>query len=239
MKTEFIFLVGLMFAFASISSAQSVKITAKEVTYKRGEDLSEGKLSYTVIYPKVEGEMGKKIEALLSYEKIFGLDIPDTTGYYWLDAANYNVNYNDNNILNITLFIEGSGAYSSESSLYLTVNTQTGTLVKPYDIFTNLSELATIGEKARQAEMKTEIEKLQNSDRDFDPKELFFDLPQFTTENLLIFTMSNTGLTFKYDYGFPHAFEALEPKGDYFFSWAELKPFIIKDGLFGRFVKSK
>jgi hypothetical protein len=44
-------------------------------------------------------------------------------------------------------------------------------------------------------------------------------------------------VTFLYDAGFPHAIQALEPNGNYFFSYAELRPFIKKDGLLGTFIE--
>ena len=51
------------------------------------------------------------------------------------------------------------------------------------------------------------------------------------------FPISDEGVTFYYDYGFPHVIQALAPDGQYFFKWAELKPFIKPDGLLARFVR--
>jgi hypothetical protein len=48
----------------------------------------------------------------------------------------------------------------------------------------------------------------------------------FGLEDLDHFTIGDGGLTFLYDFGFPHVIEALEPSGEYFFSWAELAGFL-------------
>lgn len=228
----------LMCAFASIGFAQSVKITSKKVTYKRiGSDIPDYKKSFTVIYPVIGGATGKKIEAILSYEKNFDFKIQEEIKeMHWLETADYNVNYNKNNILDVTLFIEGTGAYPSVSTKYLIANTKTGTRVKPSDVFTNLSGLAALGEKALKEEIKTETVRLKKDEPDFDPAD-YFNNAKFTTDNLWAFTTSDKGLTFHYDYGFPHVVQALEPSGDFFFSWEELKPFIRKDGLFAIFTK--
>jgi len=45
------------------------------------------------------------------------------------------------------------------------------------------------------------------------------------------------GVAFFYDYGFPNVLKALEPEGELRLSWAEVKPFIKKDGLLTRFVR--
>lgn len=237
MKTKIILLFALIFAFTSISFAQSVKITSKKVTYKRGKNAPEYKRSFEIIYPVIGGVNGKKIEAILNYEKNFDFKIQDEIKeLFWLESADYTVNYNKNNILDVTLFIEGSGAYPSGSSKYLVVNTKTGTRVKPSDVFTNLSGLAALGAKAQQAEMKTEAARIKKDEPDFDPGE-YFNNAKFTTENLWAFTVSDKGIMFHYDYGFPHVAQALQPDGEYSFTWTELKPFIKKDGLFGVFIK--
>ena len=56
-------------------------------------------------------------------------------------------------------------------------------------------------------------------------------------EDLDQFSLSDKGVTFIYDYGFPHAIEALQPDGRFFLSWAKLRPFIKRDGLLARFIR--
>lgn len=226
-----------MLAFASVSIAQSVKITTKKVTYKRGKNAPDHKRSFEVNYPVVGGANGKKIEAILNYEKNFDFKIQEEIKeMFWLETADYTVNYNKNNILDVTLMIEGSGAYPSSSSKYLVVNTKTGTRVKPSDVFTNLNGLAAMGRKAQESEIKAETARIKKDEPDFEPGE-YFNNAKFTAENLWAFTVSDQGITFHYDYGFPHVALALQPDGEYKFSWTQLKPYIKKDGLFAPLVK--
>lgn len=237
MKTQIALFLTLIFIFVSINFAQSVKVTSKEVTYKRGKNAPEHKKTFTVNSPKVAGANGRKIEAILDYEKNFGFNIQEEIKEtYWLDSADYTVNYNKNGILDVTIFLEGSGAYPSGTSKYLIINTKTGTRVKPSDVFINLSGLAELGRKAQQTEIKTETARIKKEEPDFEPNEYLGDA-KFTTDNLWAFTVSDNGLTFHYDYGFPHVAKALQPDGEYSFTWTELKPYIKKTGLFGQFVK--
>jgi hypothetical protein len=62
-------------------------------------------------------------------------------------------------------------------------------------------------------------------------------LQKFESENLNEFEIGSRGLTFLYDAGFPHVIQALQPNGRYFFSYAELKPFIRPDSALGQFVR--
>ncbi len=240
MKTKIILLLVLIFAFTSIGLAQSVKITTKKVIYKRtGKNVPDYKKTFEINYPVIAGVNGKKIEAILNYEKNFDFKIQDEIKEaFWLETADHTVNYNKNNILDVTISIDGSGAYPDGSSKYLVINSKTGTRVKPSDVFTNLNGLAALGAKTQQAEMKksrAEIKKDPDS-ADFDPGE-YFNNAKFTAENLWAFTVSDKGIIFHYDYGFPHVAQALQPDGEYFYKWSELKPFIKQDGLFGVFVK--
>ncbi|MCI0524896.1 MAG: hypothetical protein L0Y75_06490 [Acidobacteria bacterium] len=56
-------------------------------------------------------------------------------------------------------------------------------------------------------------------------------------ENLDDFSVNITGVTFLYDFGFPHVVKALEPSGRYFFSYEGLKQYIKRDGLLGVFIR--
>ncbi len=60
---------------------------------------------------------------------------------------------------------------------------------------------------------------------------------EFKSENLNDFSVGAKGVTFLYDAGYPHAIQASEPKGRYFFSYSELKPYIKSDGLLWQFVE--
>lgn len=240
MKKKIILLAALILAFSSVEFAQ-VKITPKKVTYKRPKTVeNEYKQKFELNYPIVSGANGKKIEAILNYEKTFDFKLKEQQSGedFWLDSCDFTVNYNKNNVLDVTLLMEGSGAYPSVSTKYLVINTSNGTRVKPSDVFIKLDELAAKVKKAQQAEMKkAEIELKNNPDSaDFDGSE-YFSRADFKAEHLWAFTVSDNGITFHYNYEFPHVALALQPDGNYFYSWSQLKNYLKKDGLFAQFTK--
>jgi hypothetical protein len=58
---------------------------------------------------------------------------------------------------------------------------------------------------------------------------------EFKTQNLDEFSVSDKGVTFLYDAEFPHVIRGLQPDGEYFFNYAELRPYIQTGGPLGVF----
>ncbi len=241
MKKTSIFALFIL-VFSSISFAQSVKITAQKVTYKRPKPIADFKKTFTVNYPKVKAAtpaLSKKIETNISYAKVMDFNLQEEKAeIQWLEEADYEVGYNQKSILSITLSMSGSGAYPSVFSKTVVVNLKTGNQIKPADIFTNLDGLAAEIKKRQQAEIKKAQEdyKKDVETADFDGSE-YFDNADFKIENLEGFAVSEKGVTFTYDYGFPHVVQALQPNGIFLFTWAQLKPFIKRGGLLGQFIR--
>jgi hypothetical protein len=239
-RNLFVFILLLIFAPAAFS--QSVVITPKKTIYRRPKPLMECKKSFTVIRPRVTGlspALNKKVESVISYEKVSNLNVREELNkIQWLEEASYDVNYNKNGILDITIFMSGAGAYPSVFQRNIAVDLKTGERIRPQDVFTNLGGLAAKVKKAQLAEMKkaTEDYKKDADAADFDASE-YFDKADFTIKNLAEFTIGEKGVTFIYNYGFPHVALALQPEGRFFYDWSELKPFIRRDGLLARFAR--
>lgn len=230
----------LLLAFAQTAFAQSVIVTPKKITYKRPNTEMDFKKTFAVIRPNVKGVnsvIAKKVETSISYEKNFEFNIQEEINeIQWLEEANYEVDYNKNGILGVTLTVIGSGAYPSEYSKPVIVNLKTGERILAKNAFVKLSELAARGKRAQQAEIKSAIVEIKKENPDEDNPASLFENSDFTVKNLDEFTVGDKGITFWYDYGFPHVIQAWQPAGRYFFSWAQLKPFIKRDGLLARFV---
>jgi hypothetical protein len=118
------------------------------------------------------------------------------------------------------------------------VDLKTGKRVTPLDVFINLERLAAKAKDKQAAEVEKSLKQIESDPAnkeylDFD----FFENTNFTVENLEKFAVSDKGVTFIYDYGFPHVIFALQPEGRYFFSWAQLKPFIKPGGLLAKFIR--
>jgi hypothetical protein len=114
-------------------------------------------------------------------------------------------------------------------------------VIKAADVC-NPDSLATLAEMANQklkAEASERIKEAEgDKDSDADQKSSLkeqLDQLTFTVENLDDFSVNDKGLTFLYDAGFPHVSRALQPDGRYFFSFAELRPYIKRNGPLGIF----
>lgn len=232
----------LILAFSFTAFAQSVTITPRKITYKRPKPIADFKKTFTVNYPKVKAAtpaLSRKIESAISYEKVSGLNIEEEKSeIQWLEEADYEVGYNKNGILTITLSVSGTGAYPSVFSKTVVVDLKTGNRATPSNVFTNLERLVVKAKAKQKAEIEKTIKEIKSDPANKDYENFdFFDNADFTVENLEEFAVNDRGVTFIYDYGFPHVIKALEPEGRYFFSWAELKPFIKPGGLLAKFVR--
>jgi hypothetical protein len=234
-----IFVVTLTLAVSNF--AQSVVITPKKTVYRRPKPIASYKRTFAVIRPKVKAAtpaLSKKIETAISYEKVSELNIKEEMGeVQWLEEASYTVNYNKYGILSITLWVTGTGAYPSTFDKTVVIDLKTGNRITPTMVFNNIVGLTAKGKKAQEKEVKQAIIRIKKDEPDFEDPATLFGSTDYEAENLNEFSVSDKGVTFIYDYGFPHVALALQPNGRYFFSWRELKPFIKPAGLFGRFVR--
>lgn len=240
MKIRF-FLIILAIAMVSAAvSAQSVVITGKKVTYNRPEPISEYKKTFEINYPKVRAAtpaLSKKIEAAISYQSVLGLKLnEELRTYQWLETADYEVLYNKNGVLSISLFMEGSGAYPSSTTKYVVVDLKTGLRATPATAFSNTSGLLALVKKAKNKEVTQAIIdiKKDKENNEEHPEDLFKESAPYHPLKLDQFTVSDKGITFHHDYGFPHVIQALQPSGEFFFAWAQLKPYIKAGGLLSR-----
>ena len=231
-----------IFVFSAFCFAQSVTITPKKITYTRPKPISDYKKKFTVTYPKVKAAtpaLSRKIEQTISFEKVSNLNIEEEkTEVQWLEEAEYTVGYNKNGILTITLSVSGSGAYPSVFNKTVVVDLKTGSRITPPAAFTDLKALAAKIRTAQKAEVKKTLNEIKSDpeNKDYEPFD-FFDNADFTVENLEEFAVDDKGVTFIYDYGFPHAILAFQPEGRYFLSWSQLKPYIKRGGLLARFIR--
>ena len=96
-----------------------------------------------------------------------------------------------------------------------------------------MAQLAANLNQKLQAELKTILQELSDSRSDAEDVRIARKAQEplrFTLENLDNFSVDPKGITFLYDAGYPHAIQAFEPVGRYFFSYSELKPYIKPDG---------
>lgn len=250
MKIKLLLFVCTLFVFTNIVVAQSVVITPKRVVYTRKiKDADETRKTFEVRYPVVSRAVSptvlKELNNTISYWSVFETSLKESMSETYLNSLDYKVNYNKNGVLDISLFSETSAAYPDTHTVNLVIDLKTGKPVTFDDVFASNSEpkLAALVDKKLAAE-KTTIVKSIDADRESytdaesrDSAKQSVNELKFTTENFNEFSVNDKGVTILYDAGFPHVIQALAPDGQYFFSWAAIKPFIRRGGLLEKFVR--
>ncbi|HEX8636921.1 MAG TPA: hypothetical protein VF692_02575 [Pyrinomonadaceae bacterium] len=243
MKIKIVLFAVLIVAFTSVNFAQIAKITPKKTVYTRApKEGFEHKRTFTITAAKISGlsaALNKKTETALSFERVFDLNIEEEKKeIFWLEEADYKIEYNKNGVLSAALYVSGSGAYPSEYTKHVVVDLKTGNAVKAADVFVKLPQLAGFADTFLQARIKKEIaERRKDSAEDAQTMREMIAGAKFKPENLEFFSVSERGVSFYYDYGFPHVALALEPENRFFFTFAQLKPFIKPRGLLAGFVR--
>jgi hypothetical protein len=198
-----------------------------------------------VNYPVVSGlspAVLRRVRALFDFKNIFDYSLKEYREDAWLEEFDYVVNYNANNLLDITFSQTGSGAYPDEQSKHFLIDLRNGSLVKAADVFVveKMPELIANLDAKLHMELKQILEQLRLSHSDAEDLKIASEAQEpltYTQENLDNFSVGSKGITFLYDAGYPHAIQAFAPNGRYFFTYAQLKPFIKPDGPLGQFIR--
>jgi len=230
----------LVLGCALALQAQTVVITPRKTVYRRPKPQIDFKRTFTIRRPIARAStpaLSRKITAAISPEKVLDFKIKDEmTEYQWLEESDYKVLFNQNGVLCVELWMTGTAAYPDSVTKRVVVDISTGNAVRADDVFSNLTGLAKLVRKLQIAEVASATKEIKKEDPEADPAELFSET-NFTVEDFRDFSIDAKGVTFYYDYGFPHVIEALQPDGEFHFSWAQLKPFVRTDRLLGRFVR--
>ena len=245
MKIKILFIFAVLLSFSAAVFAQTVKVIPQKTVYRRAvkKDFAHKK-TFTVIRPKISGlsaALNRKIENAISYERIFEFNLKEEqTEIFWLDSAEFKTEYNRSGMLGIALTMDGSGAYPSVYTKHVVVDTKTGLQVKPADIFANAKTAALVNllDERFQERVKLAIAEVKkDSAEDAATLTEMLAEKKFTAENLNHFSVNDKGVSFYYDYGFPHVMLALEPGGEFFMSYADLKSFVKPGGLLAKFAR--
>lgn len=200
----------------------------------------------TVTYPVISGlkdaRVLRRVQTILQVKNVFDSSIAEYREDNWLEAFSYKVNYNKNNILDITFTQDGSGAYPDTQTRHFAINLKNGNVIKASDVFiaSSLLRLRTMLDEKLKNELKDILESLKDSKSDPEDLRIAAEAQEpldYKMENLDDFEVGAKGITFLYDAGYPHVIQAFEPDGRYFFSYSELNLFIKRDGPLGQFVQ--
>lgn len=239
--------LALVFFLTALSTvqpsyAQSVLVSRRPVTYTRKRPTIDHKRTFKITYPVIKAaapRVSAKIMNELDYFSIFNFKLAEEIStMQWLEDADFDIKYNDKGILSVAIWIEGSGAYPDGVTKYLTFDVNSGQRANAMELFTLRGKLAAAIDVKMQAAIKEAAKTMREDteNADLDESEVYGKY-KFTTRATNNFYVTRKGVTFVYQYNFPHAVKALEPANEYTMTWKELKPFIRRDGLLTSFVR--
>lgn len=223
-----------------IGVADHVTVTEETVRFVRDKGDALGRREAIVKYPKISGvadpALQEKVQAAIGLQQAFGKSVEEMRAefqdYAWLNELGYTVNYNQNSILDITYSGWGTGAYPSGFERYLAVNLKTGTVIYAHHLFKTeaLGQVARLVDQAMQAEIQKKMAEVKQAyGEEIDLK--IYAAHQFRVKDLNHFTITDRGILFHYEFGFPHVLKAAEPQDSYLLSYEQLKPYIRPNGI--------
>lgn len=246
--------LGVVSQSSRISSAPSgsdhVSVQRRKIAIVRPAKLQKAfphKKRATITYPVISGLSNpvalRRVRSLFDFKNIFGYSLKGYREDTWLDEFDYEVNYNENSLFDITFRQSGSAAYPDDHQKHFLIDLTNGHLVKATDAFRSdkLPTLAAIVNRRLQDELRQDVAEIASS-KNPDPHEIesikhAHENLKFEVTNLDEFSVNRKGVTFLYDAGFPHVIRALEPEGRYFFNWSEIQPYIKPNGPLAQFVR--
>jgi len=242
-RTRFLVTIISCLLFVLGASGQAVTVTSKTQVYTRKKPIMAEKKTFTVRRPIVQAAtpaISLKINAAIDPVNVLGIDIQEEMNdVQWLYEADFQEVYNDKGILTLMVWMEGSGAYVSGVTKYVVVDVRRGERVKPSDVFVDIPGLAAAAKAKLKQRIEDGIKEIKNDpdwDDEEDPRHLFED-NDLTESDLANFSVDMAGVAFHYEFGFPHVIKALEPDGEFRFSWDEIRPFIKPGSLLAKPVR--
>lgn len=189
-----------------------------------------GYIEWPVVVGGADEEAVEAMNLALSYEAINGESVEETLRNFvetqrGITGSSYIVNMNGQGILDLTIFVDCVGAYPSTLEYHINLDAGTGKTLTPDDLFDSDAEedLASLLDSMLQERIEEAVE-MYVEDFGLDPS--IYEGFEFSTDDLGALNIHPDGVTFHYDFGFPHAALAAEPDGDLFLDNAALLPFL-------------
>ena len=225
------------------ASSGSVNLQSKTSVFRFGKqgaafpDYKEAVIHYPVASGSTNPAILKQVQASISLKQVLGQSLEELRQEYvenqWLTEVEYAVNYNRNNILDLTYAVSGVGAYPSGFEKWVSVDLKTGKRLRVKDLFKaeGLGAIAQSIDKQMQQNIRQKIAEVRQQEPDLGLD--VFANHHFQPKNLENLTIGKTGVTFHYNFEFPHVIKAAEPSGDYLIPYSQLTRYIRPDGVLG------
>lgn len=191
-----------------------------------------------LVWPQISGidnkEVYNKIIGELDFGKNVGQDLDKVEAQYskcrcGLVASSYAVNYNQNEILSISLILDYIRSYPSEIIKNYVFDLESGEKLEINSLIKEekQSELVEVCNQKLQENIQKAIENRNQKNLDI-PLDKFKG--EFKKENFANYVLSDKGLEFFYDFDFEQASKAFAPSSYIFVSFEEInKDFFLKD----------
>jgi hypothetical protein len=229
-------------ATASVSVGPGMELLENNFKLK-GKNGIDGEYTFPII--KGKGVAANKINEALAAKNLMDETIEEMKATFkdcncGTVGVSYHVNYNANNILDMSVFIETLGAYTSGYVKRFTFNTISGEKLSISQLVksSSLPHLASKCNALLQERVKKSIGEAEEGESADWLKELMQDT-KFEVKHLENFSISPEGITFYYPFGFPHAAIALEPDDAFLFKFSQLKNDIEPASILGPLVQGK
>jgi hypothetical protein len=239
-------LPSLLLGFALLipwpSLAQTSVVLQKKTVELKKADGEEAEVHYPVLKTAMDKTLAARIQEAIGLKAGTGSTLEEWKAEclesMWLTEIDYEVSFNKGSILNLIYTISGMGAHPNESSQSLVVDLRTGKPLRAADLFkkASLPALAVRVNKSLRAAVAAALKEwgseIEGMEKDDDLKNA-----RFKVENLDTYRIDDRGITFLYEFDFPHVILAAEPSEEYFLSFKELKPYIDEKGLLAGLVR--
>lgn len=153
-----------------------------------------------------------------------------------LTAFETDTTYYGHCILGISYRLDWMGAYPSSHTGYINYNLKTGDTLRIQDVVAEgeMDALLQLCNQKLQQNIDDNRKQLVAGDGLEDAEWHIKEYPpQFTQDNINNFYISDTGITFRYEFDFPHVMQGMEPDGDISVSKDELRQLLNSDGPLG------
>lgn len=236
-------LIAILLLMSVISNAQSVFIQSKKyyAAYKDEYRQDTALFELPQIIGGVSNDIQHRLDPYLSPDSLLGENIDSTIANYnqcgcGITGAAYNVLYNKNGILSISVSAETLGAYPDIFYTDVNLNLIEGKKIKPTDflIKSKMKDLASDLDEVLQKRIKDKLIEEQIGEED---ALQFFDGAKFTEDNLSHFAFTDKGIMFYYNFGLPHALKALSPDEDFLVKWKDIEDYIRESSIVYKIMK--
>ena len=236
------FLILFLMISVKAFAVDSVKVESKIYTAPFSDEYRTDTAQYKlpVITGGADANLLARLNSYLATDSLLFDNIDTVIANYAFCGcgtvgADYNVLYNKNSVLSISVQIETMGAYPDEYYKDVNLNLTTGSRILISHLIkkSKMPELAAELDKIVQNRIKAKVKEEQIGEED---ALQFFEGKKFSTNNLEDFAFTDKGVMFYYNFNLPHVLKALSPDEDILMTWEEIEDYAREGSLLQKII---